>query len=1116
MSNINNKTRSHRTGLTVLKRALIATAALSAVAAGANSAFAQDDSIEIVVVTGYRAALENALNTKRMSNAMVDSINAEDVAKFPDANLAESMQRLPGVSISRENGEGRTITVRGLGADFTRVTINGMEALATSGGTLSGDNPNRSRQFDFNSFASELFSSLKVAKSASAEADEGSLGATVGLSSGKPFTMGNKFALSVTNGTYENGHAFNPRVATVMSHNWLGGRLGTLFSLAFNLRNTNRDYYTNGAGGYVYRVNNSTGAFNGTANGSAYTTRDGFSAPTGTSCSGTDGVTPGVSITNSAYCEALSGSDSSAYNTVNTTNGSYGHTMSSSGVWTSQAPSNEFGVPALGHQELYQSRIGMTGSIQWQIDDNTVFSLDGLFSSFYQKSTSNLLTAVGLSRNGTAKSLATADASTNLSTLFTACTVTTASALKAANDCSFSKASSVYDYYTSTTGGGYDASDPNGMNWLISTIGRPSTKLVSGTVSNGIVDYAQLDNVDSRTIADQTRSTTQFQQATASIERTFTQRFKANALFGMSMSHNSQEGLFASFDSLDRGTSNGDGYYTYDITGKDYALKELSFGFNTADVNNWDFIKGYSTLRRYLYETNNRFNNVTYNMQYDVLDELSLKFGFARRIYDFDTTRYVRVVDTTNIPSLSEMGIAMTDVARTVSFDASSLGLSGDTPTSFVVPDIDKFAKYTGMRCNCVNEYGDWRISNLNSAGNTGNRTTSFGVTEHDKSYYLQADFQGIMILGNELRGNIGMRYATTDVHSTGYTAAGYQVSANNDYDDMLPSLNLVYGLSDEMMFRFGMAKVMSRPTLANMSPTVSSVSISSTLGTSGSFKAGNPYLKPFRANTVDISYEWYYDRGSLISVAAFAKYVKNNPQSQTVSGKVSELLTQTMIDAINSQLDTSSIAYQNFNNADLTYTMTQYRNAPGGLLEGIELNFQQQFNFLPYPYDGFGINANYTYVHSKMHYCFQDSNSSSSSGGRCGSGLSDHIAPWTGSSPNSVNATLYYSAQTWEARVSTAFRSSYMDSYPINSGAYQVGYSASPAINEAIYGKTTMYLDFSASYTLNEYMSFKIDASNLTNQHEGKYWLYQGETKRTTYDSVGGRTIMTGFTFKY
>lgn len=108
-----------------------------------------------MVVTGYRASLANAIQAKRRDAGVTDSIKAEDIADFPDLNLAESLQRIPGVAITRSNGEGRQISVRGLGSEYTHVRINGMEAMATTGGTNNSGGTNRSRGFDFNVFASE-------------------------------------------------------------------------------------------------------------------------------------------------------------------------------------------------------------------------------------------------------------------------------------------------------------------------------------------------------------------------------------------------------------------------------------------------------------------------------------------------------------------------------------------------------------------------------------------------------------------------------------------------------------------------------------------------------------------------------------------------------------------------------------------------------------------------------------------------------------------------------------------------------------------------------------------------------------------------------------------------
>ena len=164
--------------------------ALSAVAPAYSQTATSKDEPELqeVLVTGFRAAIESAIETKRESTTMVDVIKADDIASFPDANLAEAVQRIPGVSIDRDSGEGRSITVRGLGGDFVRTMLNGVEAFsATTGSTLGTTIINRSRGFDYSTFASELFNSVTVRKSQAAELDEGSLGATVELLTARPF-----------------------------------------------------------------------------------------------------------------------------------------------------------------------------------------------------------------------------------------------------------------------------------------------------------------------------------------------------------------------------------------------------------------------------------------------------------------------------------------------------------------------------------------------------------------------------------------------------------------------------------------------------------------------------------------------------------------------------------------------------------------------------------------------------------------------------------------------------------------------------------------------------------------------------------------------------------------
>ncbi|RYE48590.1 MAG: TonB-dependent receptor, partial [Hyphomicrobiales bacterium] len=141
------------------------------VALCAGSAFAQaapqqeSNTLETVVITGIRSSLESSLNLKRQATGMVDGIVAEDIGKFPDTNLAESMQRIAGVSIDRNmSGEGSQVTVRGVGPQFNMTLLNGRQ-MPTSSGT--------SRAFDFANLSSDAISALEVYKTARASSPTG-------------------------------------------------------------------------------------------------------------------------------------------------------------------------------------------------------------------------------------------------------------------------------------------------------------------------------------------------------------------------------------------------------------------------------------------------------------------------------------------------------------------------------------------------------------------------------------------------------------------------------------------------------------------------------------------------------------------------------------------------------------------------------------------------------------------------------------------------------------------------------------------------------------------------------------------------------------------------------
>lgn len=324
--------------------------------------------LETVTVTGIRASLESALNAKRQEKGIVDVIKAEDMGKFPDTNLAESLQRIPGVVIDRDAGEGRNITVRGLGGDFARTRINGIEALATTGGTDSSGGANRTRAFDFNVFAADLFNSLTVRKSSSADVDEGSLGATIDLQTARPFDMKKFVAAVAVKGTYNDLRGkVTPKTSFLISNTFADGKVGALLSGAYSKRK-------------VYEEGFSTVRWdNGPSSG-------GWCPPQGV----TTGLPAGSTATT---CGPAAQGVARLPNTA-----------ANLAAYTEASKATNFHprLPRYGRLTHDQERLGLTGSLQFRLSDTTLLTADMLYSKLDATRQEDFLEAISFSRALTA------------------------------------------------------------------------------------------------------------------------------------------------------------------------------------------------------------------------------------------------------------------------------------------------------------------------------------------------------------------------------------------------------------------------------------------------------------------------------------------------------------------------------------------------------------------------------------------------------------------------------------------------------------------------------------------------------------------------------------------
>jgi iron complex outermembrane recepter protein len=176
----------------------------------------------VVTSTGYRKSLEKAMDLKRNNAAFVDVIVATDIAAFPDQNLAEALQRIPGVAIERSVGQGKKVSIRSLGSAFTHSTINGLNAASSSGG----------RELQFDIFSSDLIQNVSVSKSPMAQDEEGGVAGVVAIQTARPFDYdGFKMVLSGEGAYNSVSGEKDPRLAFLVSNSFADETIGVLFGL---------------------------------------------------------------------------------------------------------------------------------------------------------------------------------------------------------------------------------------------------------------------------------------------------------------------------------------------------------------------------------------------------------------------------------------------------------------------------------------------------------------------------------------------------------------------------------------------------------------------------------------------------------------------------------------------------------------------------------------------------------------------------------------------------------------------------------------------------------------------------------------------------------------------
>jgi len=1055
-------------------------------------ALAQDQAVESVTVTGYQASLENSINAKRQSLSFTDSVFAEDIGKFPDNNLAESLNRIPGVTILRDSdGEGVNVQIRGLGTNFTKILLNNAQIAMASTGPI--DQQNNNREVDLNMFPTELFTQLTVSKSPSPDQLEGGAAGTVNMRSARPFDNPGLHITGSLQGTdYSHANSLGEKGTVIISDTM--GSFGALLGLAAVHNQIFTQGWETGNGGYVnssalsaaqcgVAVPASTLTSTGcdTLGGNSYTLP--ATVPAGINFAG-----PGGQITGGQTIDA---------NFI---------TRQNPGLTTvqySNALLPKFPRPMF--EEGYRDRFNGVASFEYRPTDDLQFYLD-LIGGLTDNNMNRTDTTLGIRAGAASVPIVPVGVQVDANSFMTSGTIL----------------GGIYGVEARpyVEHGNFYSVNP-GMSWQVTDLLHVDFQL-NASRSNFFRDAPT------------------FYVVTAPPSQ--------NAFIpGPTPPAGGPVSTYTLQAPTPVTTSN------IDIN------NPANFQWNNGLVRLQD--------EKHITKTQGAHLDLKYGG-----DDFAVKVGFAyddafRQVVGIDPdAQYQAMVCgdnpsvflpppntappcqglTTSTPNGANgpggypaypgygtgysAGFAPLTYGGSLAPTTSLANYLRPGPTGFVTMNyaaIEAATNYRAFDQASINTVG---TPNVNStvgypfslgAGDTG----AASGAEEERTAGLYGMVSGILHLDSRnLRYSFGLRWVQTlqniispiqhgdprnggavPLKDGGFYPNFYTfVDERRMYNAFLPSANFVYEVADDFQVRASFSRTMTRPNVNSMIDSVNFGDVAVTNATKG-----NPLLKPYFSNNIDLGAELYTGGAGYIGIDAFRKSISgftittSFPQTFPYLAQYG-ITYGTLSPQQQGALDLKTGGTAGSNSASLPIIVSQSNNAQGLLtINGIELDYSQPFDFLleQYGLPGFGINSNVTIVDQKS------------------SGTLPAIAG--GVAPLTYNATAYYDHNGMQLRFTYTWNDKYyttgntggiMGLCLPNISAQSAGCTAGPYFITAPYGQ----LDMSSSYRLSNLMGeipgdpeLTFDVQNVTKSKLRTYEQYTYATN-TYYDF--GTVYLFGF----
>jgi TonB-dependent receptor len=877
---------------------------------------ANGETVEVIEVRGLISSLKSSFADKKEALVVSDGIAAEDLGKFPDTNVAESLQRITGVSIDRNGGEGQLISVRGFGPQFNLVTVNGRQIASERAG----------REFSFDTLAAELISGAQVYKSSIASNQSGGIGSTINLTTASPFELDGFKAVGSVDGTYDSlSEEITPSFSGLVSNTFLDDRLGVLVSFS----SQERDAQINQADtrGF-YRVDR---------------------------------------IATNDFNEAT-GAGKEAFNVY--------------------VPRN---LDLISNVEE-RKRTSGTFVVQYAATEELTLAFDGLYSKFEVDSQVS-----------------------NYANWFTPGNF---------RDFQVDQETETVVFWSHNA-----ANDPNGG-------GAGATDFVQQGLDRNVEIQAFGLNAD------------------WDITGTFNAEFDISTSSAEDLSGD-QSRVFTVM-----GYPNG---YTYDFTGggaiPGFMSDGISGPFTEADA---------SKLRSHYVERggDEREDEIT-EMRADFTylpnsDTFTrMKFG----LYSQDRTKSSKIFQSPSFPNCFYCGYGSAVPSSLATLVTPNDWFDG-TPSSFFGYSVDDYLAFlqTDEAIAAQTAVRQAAGADETVAGNIAAFSalngytpvelgTSFEIDEEILAVYADFVFQGD--LGDvPWTVNVGFRYSETDSTASGLQAtlidiqdnptdatildqvyiedetgqrASQPISVSNSYSNLLPSVNVKFEVEENMLLRFAYSETLTRPTMESMRPVTN---IGTTRPDILLASGGNPRLQPFLSTNWDVSYEWYYDDASALSIGIFSKEVDGFITNVTAEEEFS------------------------LQSGSYIFDVNRPRNGETAKVDGLEMAWTHVLE------NGFGLQANATIVNSDAEIDISNTSQTFAL-----EGLGD-----------SQNIILFYENYGFMGRVAFNNREGFLQTL-------SNGDTGEPEFVDT-YGQW----DVSASYDVTEALTVYFEGVNITDEYTEKY----------------------------